>query len=150
MIRSLPRLQAVDPGFDSGRLLTMRFNLPAQKYARAQIGIFNQQLRERLQAVPGVQAVALSTDLPLSGSTSAGPIELEGQSALPADGEIRMFRHRVTPQFFSTLGIPLVKGRDFTDFNFTIAFKSLKNRFDNCSVVPTSPAEVLCEGGHKL
>ncbi len=66
MIRSLQRLQAVDPGFDSERLLTMRFSLPAQKYPRAQIGDFNQQLRDRLQALPGVQAVAVSTDLPLT------------------------------------------------------------------------------------
>jgi putative ABC transport system permease protein len=114
MIRSLQRLQAVDPGFDSKRLLTMSFSLPAQKYPRAQIGAFNQQLRERLRAMPGVQAVALSSDLPLSGDTSAGPIELEGQPAASADTEIRMYRHRVTPQFFSTFGIPLVKGRDFT------------------------------------
>jgi putative ABC transport system permease protein len=114
MIRSLQRLQAVDPGFDSERLLTMRFSLPPQKYPREQIGGFNQQLRERLRALPGVQATALSSDLPLSGGTSAGPIELEGQTAAPADGEIRMYRHRVTPQFFATLGIPLLKGRDFT------------------------------------
>ena len=114
MIRSLQRLQAVAPGFDSERLLTMRFSLPAQKYPREQIGVFNRQLRERLQALPGVQAVALSTDLPLSGNTSAGPIELEGKTALPSDSEIRMFRHRVTPEFFATLGIPLRKGRDFT------------------------------------
>jgi putative ABC transport system permease protein len=114
MIRSLQRLQAVEPGFDSERLLTMRFNLPTQKYPREQIGVFNQQLRERLQALPGVQAVALSTDLPLSGNTSAGPIELEGKTSVPSDSEIRMFRHRVTPGFFATLGIPLLKGRDFT------------------------------------
>jgi predicted permease len=121
MIRSLQRLQAVDPGFDSGRLLTMRFSPPAQKYPGPQVGIFSQQLRERLQTLPGVQAVAISSDLPLSGNTSAGPIELEGQSILPTEGEIRMYRHRVTPQFFSTLGIPLVKGRDFTDADHTQA-----------------------------
>ncbi len=114
MIRSMQRLQSVDPGFASDRLLAMRFNLPVQKYPRAQIGVFTQQLRERLQALPGVQAVALSSDLPLSGDTSAGLIELEGQSAAPADGEIRMYRHRMTPQFLATLGIPLVKGRDFS------------------------------------
>jgi len=50
----------------------------------------------------------------LSGDTSAGPIELEGQSAAPTGAEIRMFRHRITPQFFTTLGISLLKGRDFT------------------------------------
>jgi len=114
MIRSLRRLQAVDPGFDSERLLTMRFSLPAEQYSHAQIGAFNQQLRDRLQALPGVQSVALSSGLPLSGDTSAGPIELEGHTVAPADGEIRMYWHRVTPQFFATLGIPLIKGRDFT------------------------------------
>jgi putative ABC transport system permease protein len=113
MIRSLQQLQAVDPGFDSERLLTMRFSLPPQKYPRERIGAFNQELRERLRALPGVQAAALSSDLPLSGDTSAGPIEWEGKTAAP-DSEIRMYRHRVTPQFFSTLGIPLIKGRDFT------------------------------------
>jgi putative ABC transport system permease protein len=114
MIRSLQRLQAVDPGFDSDHLMTMRFSLPAQKYPRAQAEVFNQQFRERLRALPGVQAASLSTDLPLSGDTSAGPIELEGQTVVPADSEVRMYRHRVTPQFFATLGIPLAKGRDFT------------------------------------
>jgi putative ABC transport system permease protein len=111
----LQRLQAVDPGFDSERLLTMLFNPPAQKYPGTQIGVFSQQLRERLRTLPGVQAVAISSDLPLSGDASAEQIELEVQSVSPADGGIRMYQHRVTPQFFSTLGIPLVKGRDFTD-----------------------------------
>jgi putative ABC transport system permease protein len=114
MIRSLQRLHAVDPGFDSDHLMTMRVSLPAQKYQRAHMDTFVQQLRERLQALPGVQSVALSSDLPLGGSTSAGPIVLEGQKVLPADSEIRIYRHSVTPQFFATLGIPLIKGRDFT------------------------------------
>lgn len=114
MIRSLQHLQAVDPGFDSAQLLTLRFSLPAQKYHSEQAATFNQQLRERLQTLPGVQAVALSSDLPLSGNTSAGPVELEGQSVVPAGSEIRMYRHRVTPGFFATLSIRLVKGRDFT------------------------------------
>jgi putative ABC transport system permease protein len=114
MIRSLQRLQAVDPGFNSDRLLTMWVSLPAARYPREQIAAFSQQLRERLQSLPGAQSVALASDLPLSGSTSAGPIELEGQPATPGGDEIRMYRHRVTPGFFSTVGIPLVKGRDFT------------------------------------
>jgi putative ABC transport system permease protein len=114
MIRSLQRLQAVDPGFNVERLLTMRVSLPLQRYPRERIIAFSQQLRERLQALPGAQSVALASDLPLSGSTSAGPIELEGRHEAPAGGEFRMYRHRVTPGFFSTMGIPLVKGRDFT------------------------------------
>jgi len=114
MIRSLQRLQVVDPGFNAERLLTMRVSLPLQRYPRDQIVAFSQQLCERLQSLPGAQSVALASDLPLSGSTSAGPIELEGRHEEPAGGVIRMYRHRVTPGFFSTLGIPLIKGRDFT------------------------------------
>jgi predicted permease len=114
MIRSLQQIHAVDPGFNPERLLTMRVSLPAQAYPRDRIIAFGQQLRERLQALPGAQSVALASDLPLSGVASAGPIELEGQHSAPAGGEFRMYRHRVTPGFFSTLGIPLVKGRDFT------------------------------------
>jgi putative ABC transport system permease protein len=113
MIRSLQRLQAVDPGFDIERLLTMRVSLPPQRYPRDRIIAFSQQLRDRLQTLPGAQSIALASDLPLSGVVSGGPIELEGQQPSPG-GEIRMYRHRVTPGFFSTLGIPLVKGRDFT------------------------------------
>jgi putative ABC transport system permease protein len=115
MVRSLQRLQAVDPGFDSGRLLTMRFSLPEKRYRKDQMLAFAQQMRERMRPLPGAQSVALASDLPLSGNTSAGPIEIEGRPASPADGEIRIFRHRVMPGFFSTLGIPLLKGRDFTD-----------------------------------
>jgi putative ABC transport system permease protein len=114
MMRSLQRMQAVDPGFNSERLLTMRVSLPLQRYPRERIIAFSQQLRERLQSLPGTESAALSSDLPLSGSTSAGPVELEGAHEAPAGDEIRMYRHRVTPGFFSTLGIPLVKGRDFT------------------------------------
>jgi putative ABC transport system permease protein len=114
MVRSLQHLQSVDPGFDSANLLTMRFSLSAQKYSREQIDPFSQQMRERLLSLPGVKGVSLSSDLPLHGNTSAGPIEIEGRTAIPPDQEIRMFRHRVTPGFFPTLGIQLIKGRDFT------------------------------------
>jgi predicted permease len=114
MINSLQRLQAVDPGFDSERLLTMRVSLPEQAYRQDQIVAFGQQLRERLQSLPGVQSVALSSDLPLSGNTSAISVELDGRIAAAEDNEIRTYRHRVTPGFFQTLGVPLIKGRDFT------------------------------------
>jgi putative ABC transport system permease protein len=114
MIRSFERLQAVDPGFESERLLTMEMSLPRSNYNRNQIIAFNQRLLEDLQSLPSVEAVALVTDLPLSGSTSAGPIKVEGQPEAPPGSEIRMYRHGVSPGFFATFGIPLVRGRDFT------------------------------------
>ncbi len=114
MIRSFERLQALDPGFEGDRLLTMEMSLPRSNYNRAQILAFNQRLLEHLQTLPSVEAVALASDLPLSGSTSAGPIRVEGQPDAPPGSEIRMYRHQVSPGFFATLGIPLVRGRDFT------------------------------------
>lgn len=120
MINSLRRVQAVDPGFDVERLLTMRISLTEQAYPQDRIRGFGQQLRERLQSLPGVKAAALSSDLPLHGNTSAGPLELEAKPDA-ADGEIRMYRHRVTPGFFRALGVPLIKGRDFTEGDHTQA-----------------------------
>jgi putative ABC transport system permease protein len=114
MIRSLERLQAVDPGFESERLLTMRVSLPAPRYQRDQVVAFSRDLRDRLQSLPGVQSATVASDLPLGGSSSAGPMEVEGQPVTPSSGEIRIYRHQVIPGFFSTLGIPLLKGRDFT------------------------------------
>ncbi|MGH9935731.1 MAG: ABC transporter permease, partial [Blastocatellia bacterium] len=114
LIRSLQRLQAVDPGFNSADLLAMSVSLPAQRYQPARLAAFGQQLREWLQALPAVQSVAVASDLPLNYSSSASQFELEGQPAVSDGQGIRMYRHSVTPQFFSTLGIPLVKGRDFT------------------------------------
>src|SRR5262245_43160633 len=102
MIRSLQRLQAVDPGFNGDHLLTMQISLPANKYTWDQAAAFSQQLRERLRALPAVHSFALASDLPLDGNTSGGQIELEGQSAQSMGNEIRMYRHRVTSQIFSS------------------------------------------------
>jgi putative ABC transport system permease protein len=113
MIRSLYRLQAVDPGFNTEKLLTMRVSLPEEDYGRDRIAAFSRQVIERFRALPGVQSVTVSSDLPLSGGGSGGPIELEGINFSSGFEETIVYRHRVTFGYFSTLGIPLIAGRDF-------------------------------------
>ena len=107
-VRSLQRELAVAPGFDPRGLLRARLVLP-QRYTpemRRQLAL---ELDARLGALPGVGAVALGSDLPLGGSTSAGFIYVP-----EAEQSVRFYRHSVAPGFFSALGIRLVEGRAFT------------------------------------
>jgi predicted permease len=111
MIKSFQRLQQFDPGYRVDNVLGSRVSLPSQKYSVAQASVFARQLVERLEAIPTVKAVALGTDSPLDGYTSATTLTFEGSTN--PDGDLRIYRHSVTPRFFETLGISLLQGRDF-------------------------------------
>jgi putative ABC transport system permease protein len=116
LIRSVARLQGVDPGFDPGNLLTFSLSLPQAKYASdtQQIAFFDQVL-PRIAAVPGVRAVGGTSTMPFGGSWSTGSFQVEGLQQAPNQpgpwGDIRL----VSPDFFKTLHVPLSKGRVFTD-----------------------------------
>ena len=116
MIRSLWRLQAVDPGFDSSKMLTARLLLPGSKYAQdRQRTDFFKQLVERLQALPGVQAATAIDALPLAGGGSATGFTIAGQPT-PAPGEKPACDVRVVhPNYFEAMGIQLLQGRTFTE-----------------------------------
>ncbi len=65
--------------------------------------------------MPGVQDVALATDLPLDGDSSAVFYATDGMATVTAENAPRAYVHRVSPAFFRTLGVPMVAGRTFTD-----------------------------------
>jgi predicted permease len=111
MLRSFERLQAFNPGFEADNLLTVRMNLP-RSYTPEQARAFQQQLVERIESLPGTKSVGLSSDVPLDGNTSATMVPIEG--LVPPDDDIRVYTHSVSPNFFATMGIPLLAGRDFT------------------------------------
>ena len=112
MVRSFLNLQRVDVGFRADRALTMRVALP-QKYKPEQVPQIATELMARVAAVPGVQHVAIGTDAPLAGGSSATIVSPEGVDPATADRGIRVYRHGVTPGFFTTLGSGLASGRDF-------------------------------------
>jgi predicted permease len=115
LIRSFTRLLNVNPGFDTNNLLTMNVSLPSGKYAQdAQVNNFYTQAVERLKALPGVQHVALTSHLPLSGSNRVRGFDIEGRTQPGENGPIANYRV-VSPDFFATLGIPLKKGRAFDE-----------------------------------
>jgi putative ABC transport system permease protein len=121
MARSLVRLLEVDPGFNSENVLTMRINLNWSRYTTGQQrGDFYKRLLEEVKSQPGVVSAAAASTFPLNpAGITSGPQTLnfqienrplqEGESAPQAD-----FR-TASPDYFQTVGVPLVKGRLFTD-----------------------------------
>jgi putative ABC transport system permease protein len=107
MVRTLRSQLSVSPGFTPEGVVTARLSLPP-RYDADQRAVFATRLQEQLAALPGVTSATVSSDLPLSGAASAATFTLPG-----ATQSIRYYRHYVTPDFFSTLGIPIVRGRAF-------------------------------------
>jgi putative ABC transport system permease protein len=115
LTRSFARLVAVEPGFDTSNLLTMHISLNGQAYGQGKAGPYYQQLLERLRALPGVMAAAAVTTLPMSsaGTDFERPFwrANEPEPSAAADNvSVRM----ATPEYFPTLDIPLLAGRNFT------------------------------------
>jgi putative ABC transport system permease protein len=114
VIRSLWRLQNVDPGFDPNNALTFELTLPREGFAERQsVAAFYQRALERIAALPGVKVAGGSTILPLSGSNSDEAFVIEGRMPQSinelADVEYRI----ITPDYFRALGVPLIRGRAF-------------------------------------
>jgi putative ABC transport system permease protein len=116
MLRSFYNLQRVNPGFQPDHLLTLRLALPPARYTTPQqISAFYQQLLERLNALPGVQAVGAATWMPLIGGGSQADLVVEGQP-LPEPGQTPFADiSLVTPDYFHLMGIVLQRGRAFNE-----------------------------------
>jgi putative ABC transport system permease protein len=114
MLKSFTRLQRVAPGFDTERLLTMELALPRPKYKPGhRIISFTSDLLEKVSALPGVQGAATSFTVPLSGEAPTSTFAVEGRPAEPS-GQVDNTQFQVvSPSFFQTMGIPLLRGRRF-------------------------------------
>jgi putative ABC transport system permease protein len=118
MIRSFFRLQQVDPGFNVSNLLTLDLTAPRSRYAKpADVADFYQKVMARIESLPGVQAVGATSALPLGGGGFyLGRAFLPEGAPPPPDGVEHSGQWNiVTPGYFKALGVPLLKGRDFTE-----------------------------------
>jgi putative ABC transport system permease protein len=115
MIKSFWRLMQVDPGFNPENALTAVVSLPVAKYAETERQIaFFQQAVERVGNLPGVEAAGVTTDIPLFGGSSTG-FDVGGRPPYPP-GQRPMVEFRsVSPGYFRAMGIPLLRGRAFTE-----------------------------------
>jgi predicted permease len=115
LLRSFLKLQQADPGFSSERVLTASLSLPGARYSDAPKAVaFQQQLLERLAALPGVQSVGLTSDLPWTGYDENAGFNIEGKTFPPNQGSSSRY-HQVSSDYFRTIGVPLVAGRFFND-----------------------------------
>ena len=116
MIRSLWKLQDVDPGFRIGRVLTTRLDLNFTKYTdAAKRWAFEKEILERLAQEPGVVSAAISGSFPLNETgPNSGRFEIEGRPAASDDLRPQAEFQRVSSDYFSTIGVPLLRGRVFT------------------------------------
>jgi putative ABC transport system permease protein len=114
LIRSFMRLQDVDPGFRSEGVLTARIQLPGARYEEdRKIAAFFDEAVARVSELPGVRSAAGISFLPLAGP-GIGTSFYVAHRPKPAEGEFPTAEVRpITPNFFSTMGIPRLAGRDF-------------------------------------
>ncbi len=114
LIRSFWRLKTVDPGFLPDHLVTLSLQLPIARYGEiAKQESFFAELDRRILAVPGVESAAVISELPLGGSTIYHGVVVASQPAVAVGKEPEALAHEISPRYFTTMGIPLLKGRDF-------------------------------------
>ena len=115
LIRSFVRLQSVDPGFQTDHLITAAISLPASYKTSAQIEEFWKQFLAKAEAVPGVTAAGISMSLPPNLLEITNPFTVEGQGYDRTRPLQLAEEMTVSPDYFRAMGIPLLKGRFFTD-----------------------------------
>ena len=115
LIQSFERLLAVDPGFRPQGILTAWVQLPNAKYEKDERkGQFFAQLLDRLRQIPNVRSASADAFLPFTGIIAGTGADVEGRPKLPPSEQPLIDVALVEPDFFETLGIPLLKGRSFT------------------------------------
>jgi putative ABC transport system permease protein len=115
LVRSLVTLQRVNPGFATERALSMQLGLPGARYPDAEaMRRFYRRLRDEARALPGVTSAAIATTMPLSGSDIGVGFTIDGRPADPGTRSSAEY-FGISPEYFSTMGIPLLRGRAFTE-----------------------------------
>lgn len=118
LLRSFDAVRSIAPGFETAHVVAARISAPTTTYAPKsdRLSLFYQDVLRRVRALPGVRSVALVDQLPLTGATYGQAIRVQGQfedykQVLP------YIEHEqtITPGYFATMGMPIERGRAFTD-----------------------------------
>ena len=113
LVKSFWRLSQVNPGFNPQNVLAMQISINARPDEGTRVDNFLTELKERVKQLPGVQAVAVSNGLPFLGA-NIPPIVLEGKPAPLPGQDPNGLLYIVSPDYFKTMGIDLVRGRLFS------------------------------------
>ncbi len=114
-VRSFLNLQSASPGFDTAPLLTLRFYMAGDAYARDEQKTQRVEgIIRRIEGLPGVASAFASNFIPIDAGGGGGHVIVDGRP-VPQGEEPRIGFTGVTPHLFKTMGLALVRGRDFTD-----------------------------------
>jgi putative ABC transport system permease protein len=114
LIRSFVSLRGTETGFDPRNILTMQLSYKAGKDEGRKVSNFLTQVEDKVRAVPGVEAVAISNGVPMLGATEMG-IHIEGRPPVESSKQPMTVAYWATPDFFKVMGIRLVRGRLFDE-----------------------------------
>jgi predicted permease len=112
--RSLRNIQNMDLGFDTGNGLVMTLDLGRLKYDKERGLQFYTQFIERLATTPGVRSITIANHLPLDTGWGFTNISIEGQPPVADGRPMNAVQQNIGLRYFGTMGIPLLRGRDFT------------------------------------
>ena len=116
LINSFLRLRNVDPGFRADNLLTMKIVLPEPKYEEMQRrSVFYTELINRVQSLAGVRSAAVTSNLPLYRQGNSIGVGIEGQPDPPPGQERIVVTRIISPGYFDTMSIPVLRGRGLAD-----------------------------------
>jgi putative ABC transport system permease protein len=116
LINSFMHLRNLDPGFRADHLLTMKVDLSEVKYPNREKRItFFEEVLRRVRELPGMQSAAVASNLPLTYNGDSMSIGVEGIPDPPPDQQPDIIYRAVGPGYFGTMGIQVMRGRDFTD-----------------------------------
>ena len=124
-LRSLNNAQTIDPGFNSDKILDAQLNINLLRYTKAQGREFYRQVIERIEALPGVESASLARVVPMSGAGRTSSFLIQGQpgpdnvsrsegTGPDVENQYTVNTNVIGLKYFSTMGIPLLRGRDFT------------------------------------
>lgn len=113
-VRSLFNARSIDPGFSTHNIAVAHLDPGSLGYTEAQDRQFYQQLLERVRALPGVSSASLSDYLPLGTSRSVHDVQIDGVNPPPGRDGIYVQEASVAPDFFNTMGVPVLNGREFS------------------------------------
>ena len=110
-LRSLMRIATMDPGFDLEHSAVARIDVGPNRHARESAWRFAQEVLDRVSKIPGVQAASVADIVPLGNESSATRFQTETETQTSG---ARTFLNSVGPEYFATMGITRLRGREFT------------------------------------
>jgi predicted permease len=115
LLRALRRAQTTDPGFDTKHVVAVSLDLRLHRYDDRETIAFERRVADRLRSMPGVTSVSLAGMAPLGTAFMATDVTIDGRENRPDAAPLIVSQNVVSPEFFTTLGIAVLRGRSFND-----------------------------------